>query len=49
MEEYAVEIDMKWSLNLTIKAKNKAEAKKIAFKKIKKSDFNFDILRIKDN
>lgn len=47
MKEYNVNIDMKWGLVFEIKAKNKKEAKEKAFKKIKKSDFDFDCEEIK--
>ena len=43
MKTYVVDISMKWSLELEVKANSKKEAKEKAYKKIKKSDFEFEV------
>ncbi len=48
LNTYSIDIDIKWSLQFEVKAKNKTEAKNKAFKKITKSDFNFDVEKIEN-
>lgn len=44
MKTYVVNIDMKWSVDLTIKAKTASEARKKAWRRFRPNRKNFELL-----